>query len=349
LFVICHSPFIVGPMSSRLNFPRWTAAQVQGVFAAVTSAVVLGLPPVFAKQAIVAGAAPLTVVMLRTVLAMAVLWLAYLLFWRKYLYIYPVGLAGCLLAGLINGLGSLMFYTGLGHLDASPAQMIFMLYTIFLTLISRLDGYPVSRLTMFRLGIALAAVYLLTGGGVIRVNGSGALLVLLAGAMYALHVAVNQRVLYDVPAQTVAVYTLTAMSATVVAAYFLGGRPALPATPSVWRFVILLTTVTVLSRLALFMGVKYLGGVQAALLGLGETLVTLLAAMLLLGEKLSPVQWLGAALLSASMLLVTRDKSLGVLPPPKPWYQILASWSTRAPATEPRPAAARPRSTEPGD
>ena len=40
-----------------------------------------------------------------------------------------------------------------------------------------------------------------------------------AAALYALHLPINQRVLYEVPAPTVTLYTLLAMSAVVVPAY----------------------------------------------------------------------------------------------------------------------------------
>jgi hypothetical protein len=40
--------------------------------------------------------------------------------------------------------------------------------------------------------------------------------------------AVNQRVLFDVPAPTVALYTLTAMAVTMSIGYLQAGAPALP-------------------------------------------------------------------------------------------------------------------------
>jgi len=339
-----------------MKLPRLNPRQIKGVSAALFSAVILGLPPIFGKQAILEGTAPLTVVMLRTTLSMALLWLAYLAFWRKYLYIYPVGLVGCVLAGLFNGLGSLMYYDGLGRLNASLVQLIFTLYTIFLTLLSRLDGHPISRFTMFRLGVGLVAIYLITGIGTAQVDWLGVLFVLISGAMYALHVAVNQHILYDVPAPTVALYTITAMAITVSAAYVIGGLPPLPATTAGWEFVVLLTVVTVLSRLALFTGVKYLGGVQAALLGLSEALVTIFIAAIVLDEKLTLTQWAGAAMLGASVLLIAREKGLGVLPQPKPWFQILAAWPARrplpplSPVPSPHPPpAVPPPPAKPGD
>src|SRR5579859_810027 len=310
-------------MLERLKLPQFNQAQRQGIAAALVSAVVLGLAPTFGKEAINAGTPAFTVVALRTVFATLSLWLLFGLFGRKYFYIYPVGLLGCLAAGVINGLGSLMYYTGLARMDASLAQMLYTLYPIFLTLFLRLDGHVISRFTLFRLAVALLAVYFLTQHGPVQTDWLGTGLMVGAGLFYAAHLAVNQRVLYDVPAPTVAVYTLTAMAVTVSAGYLLAGAPAMPPNAGAWQAVMLLTMVTLISRLSLFMGLKRLGGVQTALIGLSELLVTVFSAFLLLGEKLSGLQWVGAALLAASILLVARESQLGTLPTPRPWTPLL--------------------------
>src|SRR5690554_3389027 len=104
-------------MREVLKPRNWSRAQAQGISAALLSAVVLGLAPTFGKQAMLAGTPPISVVALRTVFAGLVLWVVFAVFRRQYLFIYPVGLYGCLTAGVINGLGSLMYYTGLGRLD----------------------------------------------------------------------------------------------------------------------------------------------------------------------------------------------------------------------------------------
>lgn len=312
-------------MLDRLKPSNWSKVQTQGVSAALLSALVLGLAPTLGKQAINAGTPPISVVALRTVMAMLALWIFFTLFQRQYLYIYAVGLYGCLAAGFINGLGSLMYYTGLGRLDASVAQLLYTLYPLFLTFFARLDGQSISRFTLFRMLLALGAVYLLTRTGHMETNWLGALLMLGSGLFYAAHLAVNQRVLYDVPAPTVALYTLTAMAVTVSLGYLLAGAPAMPPTPAGWQAVLLLTVVTVISRLSLFTGLKRLGGLQTALIGLSELLVTMLSALLLLGEKLTPTQWLGAALLAGSILLVMREKGLGTLPTPRPWLPFISA------------------------
>jgi len=127
-------------------------------------------------------------------------------------------------------------------------------------------------------------------------------------ALYAVHLPINQRVLFEAPAPTVTLYTLLSMSAVVVPAYFLFNQHC-PAIDMPWWPVLGLTLVTFLSRLALFMGVKHIGGMQTALLGLGELLVTISLSHLFLHERLSLLQWLGAFALTISLLLVAFEKS----------------------------------------
>ncbi len=299
----------------------------RGVTTSLLSAVVLGLSPIFAKQAYQAGVPWLSVVMLRTVAATLALWLLLLIFARQYAYIYPVGLVVCAAAGVVNGLGSLLYYGALHKLDASLAQLIYTLYPLFLTLYCRLDGRPISGYTWLRLSLGLMAVYLLTLESThLALNWAGALMMLGSSALYALHLFINGHVLYEMPAPTVTVYTLMAMSVTVTIAYLFSGLPAMPTNMPGWNSVLLLTAATMLSRLLLFMGVKQLGSLQAALLSLGESLVAVFAAILLLGEKLTPLQWVGAGCLAFSILLVGREKSLGTPPRPKPWLQWLEAW-----------------------
>jgi drug/metabolite transporter (DMT)-like permease len=131
-----------------------------------------------------------------------------------------------------------------------------------------------------------------------------------AAVLYAMHLPINQRVLYEVPAPTVALYTLLSMSAVVIPAYLLFDR-AWPVSNIPWLPVVGLTLVTISSRIALFLGVKKIGGMQTALLGLAELLIAILFSNIWLGENLSVLQWLGAVGLGLSLILVMFES-----PPP---------------------------------
>jgi len=285
--------------------------QTAGILAAFSSAVFLGLAPVFGKLAITLGFTPFAVVALRTGFAAGLLLLAVAIFYPKYLYIFPVALVGCALAGVINGFGSLLYYLALQRLDASVGQLLYSLYPFFVALWLILDHQPPSRLTLFRVGLASIAVLLLTNVSNSSVDPIGVTMMIGAAILYAMHLPINQRVLYEVPAPTVALYTLLAMSAVVIPAYFIFDR-AWPSTNVPWLPVVGLTFVTIFSRIALFLGVKKIGGMQTALLGLAELLVAIIFSHLWLGESLTNLQWLGAVGLGISLILVMFEKS----PPP---------------------------------
>lgn len=316
-------------------FQRVTAmfsSRQQGLWAALTSAFFLGMAPVFGRQAIVLGMPPLAVAAIRTLLATLLLFGVMAIFFRRYVYIYPAGLLGCLLAGWVNGLGSLFYYSALQHIGAGIGQLLYSLYPLFLVLWLALDNQPPTRLTLARIMVAIPAILLLsqnhaqTSGSV---NGAsyiiGTIEMLIAAALYALHLPINQRVLYDMPAPTVTLYTLVAMSAVVVPVFlFSAALPftatlassetaagAAPLISSLGRYtpaIVGLTLVTFFSRLTLFLGVKHLGGMQTALLGLSEVLVTVIVAHIWLGERFSGLQWLGAVLLVVSLGMVGLEK-----------------------------------------
>jgi drug/metabolite transporter (DMT)-like permease len=149
---------------------------------------------------------------------------------------------------------------------------------------------------------------LLTQAGYSQMDPIGVGLMLLASALYALHIPINQRVLYDMPAPTVTLYTLLAMSSIVVPTYLVSGADAVPTNVNVWLPILGLTLVTFFSRLTLFLGVKHLGAMQTAVLGLSELLVTLFFAYFWLDEGFTIQQWFGVILLITSLMLVVLDR-----------------------------------------
>ncbi len=282
-------------------------AHSTGIAAALSSAFFLGLCPVFGKLAINAGFSALAVVALRTVIAALFVLGIVLIFYRPFFYIFPIGLLGCILAGVINGLGSILYYMALDRLSASVGQILYSLYPFFLAIWLVFDRQAVGRFTLFRIALATSAVLLLTSVPMHRADPVGVLMMLGAAALYALHLPINQRVLYEVPAPTVTLYTLFAMSAVVVPAFFLFDRQ-MPNLTLNWWPLVGLSLMTSLSRLALFLGIKRIGGMQTALLGLAELLITILFSRLWLHDQLLWTQWLGAGILGLSLLLVGLER-----------------------------------------
>jgi drug/metabolite transporter (DMT)-like permease len=288
--------------------PSATSRRRRGLTFAGLSAVLLGSTPVLGKIALEAGLPPLAVVTIRTAAA-AFLLLLVLLPRRSTLAIFPLGLVGCLLAGLLNGIGSLFFYAGLARVDAGIGQMMFGLYPVWVALLLFLDRQRPSRLSLAALALSLPAVYLITSARWQQVDPLGAAFMLLAGILFGLHIPINERVLYEVPAPTVAFYTLAAMTFVVGPAYLLFSDPPQAVGPQALPAMLGLTAITFISRVALFSGVKFIGGFRSSLLGMAEVLVAVALAHLVLGESLTAAQQLGGVLLAAAILVSGLDRT----------------------------------------
>lgn len=283
---------------------RWHAPP-GAVAAAVLTPLMLGLAPIFGKLAILDGADPFSVAAVRTVIAAGLLWLIFAIFARKYLYIYPAGLLGCIIVGVVNGIGSLFFYSGLGLLDASLVQLLNGTYVVFAVMLARVGGEPVDLRTIGRVGLAIAGIILIAGLGSAPINWLGVGLMLASAILFAGTLVLSQYVMYEMPAQTVSVYVLTVMAVVVLVAWVAVGTPISPAVASValWP-VLLLGITTAASRLLMFTSVQVFGSLRTVIIAILEVGVTLVIAYFALGERLTSAQWVGVALMGGSLLLV---------------------------------------------
>ncbi len=297
--------------------------RARAVVATLLSTLFSGLAPIIGKFAYQTGVDPATLVALRTLLAAGLLWLFYALFWRRYLRINRHNLVGCVGMGIANGVGSLLYYNGLSRIDASLAHLLYSIYPFWVFIFLSAAGHPVSPLAVLRLGLALVSVFLLTWQGAGLVEPLGVTLMIGAGALYGWHLVLGQWTLADVHHRTVTLYVLTTMAVVVGLARLGSGRPLTPIAFQGWTAILLLAVVpTALARLLVFFGLRRLGGVQASLLGIAEVLVAVTLAFVLLGERFTAQQWLGAGLFLVSVVLIGRDTGLQVADE-ETWWQSL--------------------------
>jgi drug/metabolite transporter (DMT)-like permease len=298
-------------------YGRW------GVVATLLSTLFAGLAPIFGKMAYQAGVEPLALVALRTTLAALLLWLFYLLFWRRYLVISWHNLVGCVGMGIANGLGSLLYYNGLSRVNASLAHLLYSMYPFWVFIFLSAAGHPVSRMAVVRLGLALLSVVLLTWQGAGLVDPLGITLMIGAGALYGFHLVLGQWTLVDVDPRTVTLYGLTTMAVVVGIPFVIQGYPVASIPAEGWTAIVLLAIFpTALARLLVFAGLRRLGGIQTSLLGIAEVLVATTLAFAIFGESFTPTQWIGAGTFAISVLLIARDTSVQITDE-ETWWQSL--------------------------
>ena len=289
---------------------RLSREQRQGVASTVTASFFLGWAPVLGKLAYRGGVTPFTLAAFRTVVAAGLIWVALAFFWRRQMVISWRGLMGCISVGAVNGFGSLLYYMSLSRVDASRAALLNTLYPLWVVLFLFAAGQSLTRLTLGRLGLSMLGVYLLTRAEPGELDWLGVSLMVASAATYGWHLVLGQWVLADVPSRTATLYILTTMACVVGVARVLQGRPVEPITMTGWQAILALGLTTALSRLAMFSALQRVGGVETALFGLLELVVSLMLAFVLLGERLTMVQWAGAALLVISLALMVRDPGM---------------------------------------
>ena len=249
------------------------------------------------------GMSPTAMLAVRYLLATLLLAATLRLWWSDQLKIDRRGLFICMLAGVVNGLSTLAYFWGLSRMSASISAMIFTVYPLMMLGILALRGERFTLRSGVRVFLGIGGVYLLVVPGG-EADALGVMLVLLAAASFALSLAIVQWYLPGYSSMTVSYYT--GISITAVVGTFWLAQGAEWSVPSwqMWVALIFMTVVgTYLARVSMFKAVRGFGSFQMSLFSPLETLFTIIWSMMFLGERLTPIQWLGGGLIILSMLL----------------------------------------------
>ena len=252
------------------------------------------------------GLDPAIVLAVRLFLATGLLAVTIALTDRAKLRIDRRGLLICLGAGMVTGLGMLMYFRALTWMSASIAAMIFSLYPLAVLGLLALRGEPFTRRNTLRLVLGLGGVYLLVGAHG-AVDWAGLLLIVGSLMGFAILTVVIQWHLQGYDAMTVTLYTVAGMALANGLGWLAQGTAWSDPGLQGWVVILLLAVVvTYLGRLTQFIAIRELGGGQTALLMPLEIMLSVLWSVLFLREALSGLQWAGGALILLSTLLAVR-------------------------------------------
>ena len=219
---------------------------------------------------------------------------------------------GC---GTLNGTGMLIYVWGLERLTASMTAMLIALSPVYVLSLLALRGERVTYRHVVRLILALLGVYLLIGPGG-TVDPIGVMWILISMVCFALQLTMLQWYLMDYDARPVTLYMLLAMTATTLVMFALEGGMWQPlGVRGWWAALVLAVASTYAARLLVFAAVSRIGGGQMAMLSPVETLMSVIWSFIFLGERLSPVQWIGGAFILTSAVLAIQRLSIARLRP----------------------------------
>ena len=295
----------------------WTRERI-GAALCLVAAASFALQPLLVKVAFDGGATVASVGAFRFVLAAAVLGLLA----RRSLAAAPLRILlppfvlGLTLYGLETGL----FFASLERIDVSLASLLMCSYpAIVVAGAVLLRRERASKRRVAALVVALAGVALVLAGGVGgAMDPIGIALALAAAVIYASYVLVSDRLL----GTTEPLVLATMLCAGAATAFALGGTATgslavgLPSRTLLLIAAIALVA-TVLPIAAFLGGVRRLGPSRATILGTVEPPLTIGLSALVFGERLSPVQLLGAMLVVSGVVIVQARVRLRLRPVPQ--------------------------------
>jgi drug/metabolite transporter (DMT)-like permease len=276
---------------------RW-----MGVLLIVISAASFGALPIFIRLAYRTGADPITLLVLRYSIAAVVM--VAIMFIRK--TPLPRGriLLGLFLMGAVGYVGqSFSYFTALTMASAGLVALLLYLYPAIVTMLSalffkeRLTPAKVGALTLALVGTALTIGP--TGSG--RVP--GILLAIAAAVIYSFYILVGSRIMPHSSAIAASTTVITAAAAVYIGIVAVRG-PAFPQTFSGWVDIFAIALVsTVLPIVTFFAGLERVGPTRASTLSTFEPVMSVMLAILILGETISPLQVLGGVLILAAVIV----------------------------------------------
>jgi drug/metabolite transporter (DMT)-like permease len=314
-------------------------ARLVGIALVVVSAVGFGSGGLFAQPVYASGVDWLTLMAWRFAIAGALSWVVLLAnpAARRALRRMP---RRTLLATMGLGIWYLSntatYYAGIEEVDLSLAALIVYLYPPVVAVLALRMGRPLEgRRAWTALGIALAGVVLALGGiDPATAPPIGSLLLVVAAPLfYAGWIVLAARVSGERRDHTghgtddgadASVAGAVMLSTTGLAYWAICLTMAHPVLPSVipaaaWPGILGVAVVAgFLAVQGFYAGAQRVGAAQASLISTVEPLWTIVAASILLGEVLQPVQWLGGALILAGVLLAQTPGRRGTADPPLP-------------------------------
>lgn len=283
--------------------------QSKGVIWLLVSVLGFGAEAILVKWAYGSGLSPLTVVVFRTVIASLVLspiWMAGL----RNSHLGPRSLlamsgVGALNAGAITGI-----MWSLKYVPASVTVVCLYIYPVVVNALSRpVLGEKFTWVKFLGLVGALMGVLLVAGSPGARPDLLGVVFALGAALLNGVSMVLVKRFFLHIPAMTSASGILLTSTVLFAAIGSFAGV-SVPTGSTQWAVLVGLGLLcTALPLVALYSGLALLEASRAAIISASEPVVTAVLAFILLGEKLSPVQLVGAAFVVASAAIQVERKS----------------------------------------
>ena len=291
-----------------MNLPQ---SKWSGIMLALISALLYSTLAIFVKLAYREHLTLNAIVVLRMSFASIFLWLAILLNrreranWKIAARDWPALLGGVILT---YGVSEFTYFMGLQLLPAGVAIFLVYLYPVLVVFVA----YWLYREppTLRKIGVALicflgCAILSFTPSGQSSFSGRGVLLILASALCVALYTACSQKLLRSYSPTVVSAWTLPPVGLVFILMDSSNLAGYVNFSTAAWLIMLGMAFIATFVSLILFFGaVVRIGAARASLLSTIEPVSTALLARFVLGEQMSALQMLGAALILGGLLVL---------------------------------------------
>lgn len=280
------------------------SATARGILLVAIASLVIAFVPSFAKLAYEGGASTQAVVAARYPVSFVIL-VAIALITRTRIWPVRSTLKHSLVAGAFGVIVGFGFMGSVAFIDVSLAILIFYLHPIFIGIYGHVAG--THRLNRGQIAAAFVAIFGLAlalavdfdrldpvGLGLAFMGAVGATVMVLANARTTIEIGAVRANLQ----MTVFAGILTALVIPLT------GNFQLPQTGDGWFSLVGAAAGITIGFLLFFSAVPALGATRATLISILEPVFSVLLALILLGETLTPVQWIGVALVVGGLFAI---------------------------------------------
>ncbi|MGI9318303.1 MAG: DMT family transporter [bacterium] len=295
-------------------FNKESHSQRTGVVLILLGALAIGLMPSAAKIAYQEGANPLAAIVLRSLIGflgigiyMAVRNQIFNIGWRAIRF--------SSFTGITQSLNSLGIMGSVAYIDVNVAALIIFCFPFWVVIYNHFSGTSKLTPTIFScFAVALIGLGLALGLEIGNLNTLGLSLALLgmfsmaAMVITVAHSATNIGPItanFFMTGWTCLYFLLIALIAPVLGLL----EPAsFPVTSKGWLAILGTGVSFTLAYVLFFLGAAIIGTTRASILSISEPILIILVAIFVLGEWLTPIQWLGVVLVVGSLFVLELPK-----------------------------------------
>jgi len=275
-----------------------------GVALVAISAIAYGTVPIIATAAFALGIKIPTLLAWRFAIAASLLWIVALV--RSTGTVWRGRVVGFIVLGLLYAAQSFAFFSALRLIGPAGVALILYTYPAIVTLVGaalRIDRLDVRKSAAIL--VAFVGTALIVRGAPVSLSTVGVALAIGSATIYSSYILIGSRLFARSEPTASAATVMTGTAAAFVVAAAVTGSMAIAGSPlqltTIAGIAVVGTAIPVLCFIA---GMPRVGPARASIISTLEPVVTVVLSWALLHQPLAPLQWAGAALVLAAVLVL---------------------------------------------